>query len=160
MDISKASNYERLAFDVLGRDAKKTTGYMQEFSKKGKVSLADYGASANAFKKLGFESDSSTHQKRLEMIRRIYKTSGLVIDPHTADGVYVGRRHKDKKVPMLCMATARPVKFEDTIRESFGTVPKRPKRFSNIESAISSDSFTVMDADAQALKSFIRKHSA
>lgn len=155
MDISKASNYERLVFDLLKADAGKVSAYMNEFSKTGKVSLYDYGSSVEEIRELGFESDSSTHANRLETIKHVCDESGVVIDPHSADGVYVARLHK-KELPMLCMSTALPVKFEDTVREALGFVPPRPARFAGIESSISGDSFTVMDASADTLKSFIR----
>ncbi len=155
MDISKASNYERLVFDMLDRDAIKTAAYMNEFENTGKVALSDYGKSTAAFTELGFESDSSTHADRLATIRSVYEESTFVIDPHTADGVHVGRMHKKDAVPLICMATALPVKFEDTIKTALGFVPPRPTRFVGIESSIDKGAFTVMDADAETLKSFI-----
>src|SRR5262249_45344746 len=147
------------AFDLLGRNAKKTAAYMQEFATKGKVSLSKYGVSVKKLRKLGFESGSSTHANRLETIKHVYETSRVVIDPHTADGIYIARKLKDKKVPILCMATALPVKFENTIKEALGFVPFRPKHFANIERKSASGNFTVLGFDANALKSFIRKNA-
>jgi threonine synthase len=158
MDISKASNYERLAFDVLGRDATRTAAYMKEFAESGKVSLADHGADADAFSNWGFESGSSTHADRLAEIRHVHETSGICIDPHTADGVHVGRQKLEDGTPMLALATALPVKFEDTVREALGTVPERPARFKNLETSLAPDAFTTLDPDAEALKAFIRSH--
>ena len=160
MDISKASNYERLAFDILGCDGKKTAAYMSEFAKIGTVSLADYGVDKKVFEELGFESGSSMHGDRLDTIKQVYEKSGMVIDPHTADGVFVGRTHKETGVPMICMATALAVKFEDTIREALGFVPERSKRFAEIEKMLGEDAFTVMNANAESLKSFISANAA
>lgn len=155
MDISKASNYERLVFDILERDAEETAEYMRIFNSTGKVALDDFGVSAGAFEKLGFGSGSSSHENRLETIRRTYKESGVVIDPHTADGVYVGRKKKSD-VPMICLETALPVKFENTIREALGFVPERPKRFLGLESSVPGDAFTGIDIYAEQLKKILR----
>ncbi len=161
MDISKASNYERLVYDLLGRDAKKVTQYMDEFASKGKVDLADFGVNTQIFKEKGFYSGSSSHVQRLEAIQKIHKLTGTVIDPHTADGVTVAYKYFDSAegVPMVSMMTALAVKFEDTIREALGSIPERPERFKGIETFISGDNFTTMEADSAVLKEFIRKNS-
>lgn len=156
MDISKASNYERLAFDILGRDAKKTARYMGEFNEKGRVLLSDYGVGKDAFKALGFESETSAHTDRLATIRHTYEASNMIIDPHTADGVFVGQTLKHDDVPMICMATALPVKFEETIHEALGFVPKRPRRFAGLGSHKDKNGFTVIDANVDELKRVIR----
>jgi len=160
MDISKASNYERLAFDVLKRDAAALAKYMKEFESKKHVDLKDYGASAADFAKLGFSSDSSTHADRLQAIRDVYDKCKYVIDPHTADAVTVGFREKKQDgVPMVCMGTALPVKFEDTIKEALGFVPERPARFKNLEKALPENAFHVIDVDAEQLRQYIRDHA-
>ncbi len=160
MDISKASNYERLVFDIFAGDAAHVADYMDTFAKTGKVSFSTYGLAKEEFAKRGFESGSSTHANRIATIKNVYEKSGLVIDPHTADGVYVGRSHlRNDGVPMLCMSTALPLKFEDTIREALSFVPKRPARFVNLEDMMKKDSFTLMDASVEKLKVFLKKHS-
>ncbi len=157
MDISKASNYERLVFDIFKSDAEKTSRYMREFLEKNKVSLSDYGLSTDAFKNMGFESGSSTHADRLKTIKLVYETSKFIIDPHTADGVFVGSNLKHD-VPMLCMGTALPVKFEHTIREALGFIPERPKRFVDLEQHVDRDRFMVTDVNADKLKTIMRAH--
>ena len=160
MDISKASNYERLAFDVLRRDAEALTKYMKEFESKKRVDLKDYGARADDFTKLGFSSDSSTHADRLQAIRDVHTKCGYVIDPHTADAVSVGfREKKPDGVPMVCMGTALPVKFEDTISEALGFIPERPARFKDLEKALPEGAFHVIDFDAEQLRQYIREHA-
>ncbi len=160
MDISKASNYERLVFDVLERDAGKLTAYMNEFESKKCVDLKDFGASAADFSTLGFSSDSSTHADRLESIRQVYKKCAYVIDPHTADAVTVGFREKvSDGVPMVCMGTALAVKFENTIEEALGFVPERPERFKDLEKELPKDAFHVIDVDAEQLRQYIRENT-
>lgn len=156
MDISKASNYERLAFDLFGRDATKLSAYMHEFNTTGLVSFLDHGLSVEAFLALGFESGSSTHEERIRTIQDIYKDTGIVIDPHTADGVCVAKKRDIQEVPVICLATALPVKFEETIREALGFVPERPARFVGLEEEMKQGSFITMNADVEALKSQLR----
>ena len=160
MDISKASNYERLLFDIFAGDAEHVKKYMDEFTKNGRVSLTDYGVPNDVFEKLGFESGSSTHRERLATIKYVYDTSGIIIDPHTADGVSVARKHlRIDGIPMLCMSTALPVKFEETVQEALGFVPERPERFKKMEDVVHENSFEIMDADIDTLKNFIRTHT-
>ncbi len=158
MDISKASNYERLVFDLFQGDAEKVKAYMSEFAKTGKASLKDHGLDPSVFFALGFEGDSSTHTDRIETIRQVYTTTKIVIDPHTADGVCVGKRAKHDEVSMLCMSTALPVKFEGTIQEALGFVPERPPRFVGLEEKTQGHNFVTMSPDAALLKSFLRTH--
>jgi threonine synthase len=159
MDISKASNYERLVFDLFEGDAERVVAYMNTFAKTGKVSLSEYGLDETAFTKRGFESGRSTHANRMTTIQKVYQEANVVIDPHTADGVYVGRAHlRNDEVPMLCMSTALPVKFEDTVREALSFVPERPPRFAHLEASVPKDGFTVMESDAGLLKRFLETH--
>jgi threonine synthase len=158
MDISKASNYERLVFDILERDPAKTSAYMNVFNMTGRVSLHDYGRSQDIFARLGFESGSSTHENRLETIRTVYRDAQIVIDPHTADGAFIGAA-KQRDVPMISLETALPVKFEHTIQEALGFIPKRPSRFIGIEEHVQDDAFTIIDADAEQLKRIVRSHA-
>lgn len=155
MDISKASNYERLFFDVSGQDAKKTREYMEIFNKTGRVDMRDLGLEPSLFAERGFVSSTSTHADRITTIQRVYQESRTIIDPHTADGVHVARQFKED-VPVVCMATALPLKFEDTIKEALGFVPERPVRFQDLDKK-TAGGFTVMDADAEQLKAFLRE---
>ena len=159
MDISKASNYERLAFDILSRDPEKVLRYMDEFAEKGRVDMADYGLDRSVFAQSGFFQGSSTHSERVETIKRVYEETGSVIDPHTADAVTVAKRYKvDDSVPMVVMETALPVKFESTVKEALGFVPERESRFKGIEESCAGESgFYTMDPDIEELKGYIRE---
>jgi threonine synthase len=118
MDISKASNYERLAFDILGRNGAKLAAYMGEFEKNGNVQLLDYGITPDDLAKLGFVSGASNHASRLEMIQYVQEKSGSIIDPHTADALKVATDLRDANIKTICLETALPVKFEETIEEA------------------------------------------
>ncbi len=162
MDISKASNYERLVFDVFDGSAGNVKKYMNEFEKKKTVDVCDYGVNVKRFEEIGFRSGRSTHAKRLRAIQDVYKTAGFVIDPHTADAVAVGFEYKKESgdVPIICMGTALPVKFEETIREALGEVPERPARFVNLEKSLKDNAFHTIDVDADRLRRYIRTNTS
>ena len=65
--------------------------------------------------------------------RRSHARYGVVIDPHTADGVKVGLEHRDPAVPLVCIETALPAKFAATIREALGREPARPAAYADLE---------------------------
>jgi len=98
-------------------------------------------------------SGTSTHTNRLATIKQVYQYSKVIIDPHTADGVSVARELKGD-APVICFATALPVKFEATIQEALGFVPERPARFVDLEKS-TGEGFTVMDASVERLKVFL-----
>lgn len=158
MDISKSSNFERLVYYLLGGDPMATAKYMRSFDSRGTVSFSDFGLPGDIMKQIDFDSGSSSHQSRLDNIRWAYNKHRTVIDPHTADAVAVARRFRTQGVPIVCMSTAHPVKFEDTIKEALGFVPIREERFEGIE-GYTEDAFTVIQPEVEALKNYIRANS-
>ena len=134
MDISKASNFERFVFDLVGRDAELTrTLFGDMLSAQGRFDLSRHPNFKHARTQFGFVSGKSTHADRLATIRDVYETHGVMIDTHTADGVKVAREHLQPGVPMIVLETALPIKFAVTIREALGREPDRPPRFDGIE---------------------------
>ena len=156
MDISKASNFERFVFDLLGRDAARTQAlFKTEVEQRGAFKL-----SAEEFARIpgfGFISGSSTHADRLATIRDTWQRFGTMIDTHTADGLKVAREHLEPGVPMVVLETALPAKFAETIQEAIGREPERPKALHGIESL--PKRFKVMPADVQAVKDYIRENA-
>ena len=80
-----------------------------------------------------------------------------MIDPHTADGLKVGQEHREPGVPLVCMETAQPAKFDDAIREALGIEPVRPAELADLESQPQIKH--VMDVDVEAVKRYIVEHS-
>jgi threonine synthase len=148
MDISRASNFERYVFDLLERDGARVKRY---FSSGGEFDLS-------LIPRQGMVSGRSTHADRLATIRSIHEKYGVTIDPHTADGVKVGLEHREKGIPLICLETALPAKFADTIREALGSAPALPPGFERLESL--PQRFEVVGPDAQAVKRYIEKHAA
>jgi threonine synthase len=105
----------------------------------------------------GFVSGSSSHQDRIETIRRAWQDYGVMIDTHTADGLKVGLEHREPGIPLVCLETALPAKFADTIREALGRDPERPVGYEAIERR--PQRFELMEADIEAVKSYIRSNT-
>jgi threonine synthase len=156
MDISKASNFERFVFDLVGRDSGLVKELWTKVDAGGEFNLAGTPYFANV-KEYGFVSGSSTHADRLATIRRVYKDYGVMIDTHTADGLKVGLEHRQPGIPLVCLETALPVKFAETIRDALGRDPDYPPGCENLESL--PQRFEVMDADAGAVKDYIARHT-
>jgi threonine synthase len=156
MDISKASNFERFVFDLAGRDAAKIRSLWAAIESGGSFDLRADGL----FDKVagfGMVSGSSGHADRIDTIRRVHQTWGVMIDPHTADGLKVGLEHREAGVPLVCMETAQPAKFEDAIREALGVEPLRPAELAELEARPQKKH--VMDADVEAVKRYIVEHA-
>ena len=156
MDISKSSNFERYAYDLVGGDAEVLRELWEKLEREGSIDLSGtvyYRQVAET----GFVSGSSTHADRLATIRRVWKDYAVMIDPHSADGVKVGLEHREQGVPLVCMETAQPAKFAQTIREALGRDPGRPAGFENLENL--PQRVTVMDADAGCVKAFIAERA-
>jgi threonine synthase len=101
----------------------------------------------------GFVSGTSTHRDRLDTIRSCEARYGRLIDPHTADGLFVGAMHREPDVPLVCLETALPAKFAETIAEAVGHAPDRPEAFRDLESR--PRRFDIVDADVDAVKRII-----
>ena len=152
MDISKASNFERFVFDLVGRDASKVRELWASVDAGGAFDIKQAGL----FDKLaeyGFLSGSSNHNHRMNTIRETEAKYGVVIDTHTADGLKVALEQRDVSIPMLVLETALPAKFEDAITEALGHAPERPAALEGIEAL--PQRFEVMNADVDAIKAYI-----
>ncbi|RQO63290.1 threonine synthase [Paucibacter sp. KBW04] len=155
MDISKASNFERFVFDLLGRDgAQLKQMFGAGLAEKGRFELnAEQFAAIQGY---GFVSGSSSHADRLATIRQAYKDYGLIIDTHTADGLKVALQNLQPGIPMLVLETALPAKFAATIVEAIGVEPSRPAGLEAIEAL--PKRVTVMPVDVAAVKAFVQAH--
>jgi len=159
MDISKASNFERFVFDMLGRDGERVKALFQDaLARSGRFDLSQHPAFTQITLRYGFESGSSTHANRLATIKDCFESHGMMIDTHTADGVKVALEHLQSGVPMIVLETALPIKFAQTIVEATGQEPSRPPKFEGIEAL--PKRVVSMAADVQAIKTFIAEKCA
>jgi threonine synthase len=157
MDISKASNFERFVFDLLGRDGARVADlFGPQLARQGRFDVSADPAFAQARTRYGFVSGKSTHAHRLATIRDTFERFGLIIDPHTADGLKVAREQLVPGQAVLVLETALPIKFAETIREALGRDPERPAKFDGIEAL--PKRVLVMPVDTDQVKAFVRAH--
>ncbi len=157
MDISKASNFERFVFDLLGRDGARTRAlFGATLDTNGVFSL-----NAEEFARIaqfGFQSGKSTHADRLATIRATWTQYQDMVDTHTADGLKVAAEYVEPGVPMIVLETALPAKFAATIREALGVEPPLPAHLAGLEAL--PKRFTVMKPDVALVKAFVEQHCA
>jgi threonine synthase len=156
MDISKASNFERFVFDLLQRDGARVKAlFGTALARDGGFTLAPEEFARIAG--FGFSSGRSTHADRLSTIRRTWQQRGVLVDPHTADGLKVALEQREPGVPMVVLETALPAKFAATIREAAGVEPEVPPALRGIEGL--PRRFTVLPADAARVRQYIEAHA-
>ena len=155
MDISKASNFERFVFDLVGRDPVIVRQLWAQVDAGGSFDLTGTPF-LERLPEFCFSSGRSSHADRLATIRDVWQRYGIMIDTHTADGVKVAREYRQPGVPMVVLETAQPVKFADTIREALGRDPERPPELAGIENL--PQRVAVMPPDIAAVKAFIAEN--
>ncbi|MBV6307118.1 threonine synthase [Candidimonas humi] len=156
MDISRASNFERFVYDLVGRDPARVRELWQQLADKGEFDLSALRGSFE--QRYGFLSGVSTHADRLQTIRDVHRDSGVLIDPHTADGVKVAAAHVEPGIPMLVLETALPAKFGSTIEEAIGEpapIPEKLRGLADLPQRVE-----VMDCDAALVRAYIESHAA
>ena len=154
MDISKASNFERFVFDLVGRDGGKVRELWSSVDNGGAFDLNTDGYFAKVAD-YGLVSGSSNHANRLQTIRDGFEKYGVTIDTHTADGLKVALEYREPGIPMVVLETALAAKFEDSIIEALGSKPDRPAPLQGLESL--PQRFDVMDFSVEAIKAYIRE---
>ncbi len=156
MDISRASNFERFVFDLVGRDASRVTALWHDL---GKVGYFDLSALKPEFEsRYGFVAGTSSHHDRLVTIRTVMDRAGVLIDPHTADGVKVAATFVEPGIPMLVLETALPAKFSDVIQEALGRPAPVPPGFEDLETL--PQKFTVLPCDVASIRAYITEHAS
>ncbi|MEE8601774.1 threonine synthase [Euzebya tangerina] len=160
MDISKASNFERFIFDLVGRDTDRTqTLFGTSLREHGEFTVSP--AEFDRIGTYGFLAGTSTHADRLAMIKRTWETDDVLVDPHTADGLTTARRLRRTGAvasePMIVLETALPVKFAETITEAVGFQPERPPSLEGLEDL--PRRVQVMPPDVDQVKDYIETHA-
>jgi threonine synthase len=153
MDIQVASNFERLLFDLCERDGARVRGLMADFAARGELSVPP-GALGRA-REL-FDAGSADEEQTSATIAELLRTTGLLVDPHTAVGVRVGRQCRlDPAIPLVCLATAHPAKFPEAVRRATGVMPSLPPRLADLHQR--AERFDVLPNDLAAIKAHIQQ---
>lgn len=155
MDIQVSSNFERLLFDLDGRNGAATAEQMAGFEATRRLSLTPAQRDGAAL----FTSDRIDADEMALAMRWAHERAGQVIDPHTAIGLAAARRAAlDPDVPVVTLATAHPAKFRDAVERATGVRPALPPRIGDLFAR--EEHVTTLPADFGAITSYIAAHAA
>ena len=158
MDIQVSSNFERLLFELLGRDAAATAAQMQRFRAEGRMPIPDAAWREATALFRGFTLDDAG---TLAEIRRLWQGQQYLADPHTAVGTAAARvpglAPEDPAIPVVVAATAHPAKFPDAVEQATGFRPPLPARLADLFER--EERFTVLSADLAQVEGFVRSHA-
>ncbi|MDZ4736573.1 MAG: threonine synthase [Rhodospirillaceae bacterium] len=154
MDIQVSSNFERLLYDLCDGDGAKVARLIAEFRKTGRFSVEPAQlAQARAI----FDSVRIDDEGTKAEMARLYRDSGMLVDPHSAIGIAAGRAHKTKDgTPVIALATAHPAKFPDAVEAATGVRPALPHRLADLLQR--EERLTVLPNDLTAIEAHVRAH--
>ncbi|WP_281019508.1 MULTISPECIES: threonine synthase [unclassified Minwuia] len=134
MDIQVSSNFERLLFDMVDRDGPRVQGLMDNLKQSGGFTApaAAFEAAQKVFTARRVDEDET-----LEEMRRVWRDTGEILDPHSAIGTAAARRARAEgriadAVPTVSLATAHPAKFPDAVQQAIGVHPALPERLADL----------------------------
>ena len=155
MDIQVSSNFERLLFDLHGRDGAALAATMHGFEQSGRMALSD---SQRAEAARLFLAERVDEMSMMQALAWANSECGQLIDPHTGIGLAAARaRAAELKGPVVTLATAHPAKFPEAVERATGVHPSLPRRVQHLFDR--EERFDRLAADAEALKAYIRKHT-
>ena len=155
MDIQVSSNFERLLFDLVGRDGAKVASILEGFRNKGKYKV---NAKALEAAQAIFYGARFDDEETKQVIKEVYENADELIDPHTAVGIAAARaQRRDRSVPMIALATAHPAKFPDAVEAATGVRPALPAHLADLFERI--ERCTVLPNNFDALSAFVSEHA-
>ncbi len=154
MDIQVSSNFERLLSEASGRDAEAIRRMMSQLRQSGSFTVE--GPTLEAIREK-FAAGRCSEAETAETIDRTLKSSGYLLDPHTAIGVHVAAEHEKPGVPMIVLGTAHPAKFPDAVEAACGVRPELPPELQPM--MVAPERQQVLDASQNAVEAFIEKHA-
>lgn len=151
MDIMVSSNFERLLFDLYGRDGSSIKQLMEDF-KSGSMSLSEEALSTARELFTSYRLDDD---EMMEVIREVFDHTEYLLDPHTAIGVQAARKTRRRQdIPMVCLSTAHPAKFPEAVRKAGQTDdPALPHHMADLFDR--EERFDVLDNDIAAVQKHI-----
>ncbi len=152
MDIQVASNFERYLYLKLGSDPEALKRFMTDFARDGRASLPTLGPVDDCIVACSVDT-----KETLATIRSTYERFAYIADPHTAVGIAAGRRLATNGSPLVCLATAHPAKFPESVDKAIGKPVAFHPRLDKLAGAKTRK--TVLPADTQAVKAFIEAHA-
>ena len=150
MDIQVSSNFERLLFEMNGRDGGITAEQLRRFRTTGRLDIEP--DQRREWIDGSFRAARLDDHDTLAEITRVYASSGMVVDPHTATGT-AAARHFGDDLPMITLATAHPAKFPDAVEQAIGLRPALPPHLADLFER--PERFTVLPNDLAAVQHFV-----
>ncbi len=151
MDIQISSNFERLLFDMLGRDGQAVARTMSRFRQDGRFEVP---VEVLARSRATFSAFSLDDEATLAAIRAEHRATGETLDPHSAIGVAAARaRAKTPGLPVVALATAHPAKFGQAVEEATGIAPKLPPRLADLMER--PERLTVLPNDLKTVQDYV-----
>jgi threonine synthase len=153
MDIQVSSNFERLMFERLGRDAARVRGLMAALKQSGGFAIPEEALAAI---RAEFDATRASEADCAAEMARAWRTSEILIDPHTAIGVHAARGalKRDPATPVIALATAHPAKFPDAVERATGVRPPLPPHLGDLLSR--PERSTRLPNDARAVAGYLR----
>jgi threonine synthase len=156
MDIQVSSNFERLLFERLGRDADQLRGLMASLKQSGGFTIPE---AALAAIRAEFDAERCSEAECAEEMARAWRENGVLIDPHTAVGVHAARAAlaRDPATPVIALATAHPAKFPDAVEKATGVRPPLPPHLSDLMKR--PERIQRIANNPRAVADFVRQHA-
>lgn len=150
MDIQVSSNFERLLFEMTGRDAARVASLMADLQKTG-----GYRLSENELEPMRavFSARRVDEETTYSTIDRVYRENDYVIDPHSAIALEAGASLQTGDVPMVALATAHPAKFPEVVGKATGDTVRAPARLK--EQLMDEERVTTLANDFELIKRHI-----
>ena len=153
MDIQVASNFERLLFDLCGRDGAKVRALMAQFAAHRHLSVP---VEALGLARELFDAASAGEEETGATMAAVLRATGELVDPHSAVGIRVGRQcRRDPATPLVCLATAHPGKFPEAVQRATGIAPALPARVADLHER--AERFDVLPNELGAIKAHIQQ---
>ena len=153
MDIQAASNFERYLFYLFDSEPTRVKEAMEGFQKEGKIELENFLDNI----KRDFIGAAVSEDDVLKTIAHYHKEHGYILDPHTAVGVRAAQDLRKQGVPVVCLATAHPAKFGETVNQAIDQPLPLPAPLAEIMKM--DTRCEIMDANLDEIKNFIKKHA-
>lgn len=152
MDIQVSSNFERMMFDLSGRNGSAVKTYMEGFADTGSITLSDDEIAKARSVFLAEQVDDATTSK---VMADLFASTGYVSDPHTAVGLKAARQLDDEGAPRVTLSTAHPVKFGEAVVSSTGVTPDLPAHMADLYER--EEGYAELDNSLEALQTLIMK---
>jgi len=153
MDIQVSSNFERFLADLYNRDGAAVSELMAKLDSDGGFSVDRARVNESIF-----AAGRSDEAETLETIRRTFRETGTLVDPHTAVGLFVGEKcRKDRTIPLVTLSTAHPAKFPDAVEQATGECPELPKHMADLFTR--EERLAQLPNDIETVKSYIRERA-